>query len=230
MAFPVSPTDGQTYINGLGTSYTYVSDNTAWKILGTGSSSGSDLTGSGTATYLPLWADSTVLSDSPLYVDSSSIVLGSTTAKGLLTLISESSDTTTQNLATNVGLETASSGVFTRAPVPVYTRKDQGILSDDGVLIIAENDTNDDPVIGSGYAWASTGFTFDVHQFNFSFDLYSVSIFNGIGEISNSDSDGSFCIYLEDFSGKTKLVLKNRLDSSVNIGYSLDYFKNPDVP
>jgi len=225
MAFPLSPTDGQTYTTALGTQYTYVLADTAWKISG-GLGSTGNVTGTGTATYLPMWSDTSALSDSPVYASGNTVVMGGTDSSGIITLYSTSSDTTTQSLATNVGCETADPGTFTRSHLPVYTRKDMGTLTDDGVLVIAP--VGGVPMVANGYVWASTGLSAAVHTMNFSVDFLGVSIFNGVGSVANVDTDDNLCVYYEysPDSGEFELSIKNRLGATVNIGYTIDYFIN----
>lgn len=77
MAFPSSPVDGQLYTTPLGTQYKYVLIDTAWKIVGCSGGSG-DITGSGTASYLAKFSDTTTIADSPFYVAGTQPMLMST--------------------------------------------------------------------------------------------------------------------------------------------------------
>jgi len=77
MAFPSSPIDGQLYTNALGTQYSYVLADTAWKIVG-GGGGGGTIKGSGTAGYLAKFTDATTIGNSVFNTTGTQVCLLST--------------------------------------------------------------------------------------------------------------------------------------------------------
>jgi hypothetical protein len=145
--------------------------------------------------------------------------------RGILNLVSNPLVSATEQACTNVGNITASSGTFTRSG-NVFTRKDVGRLTDDGVLPIVPGPT----FVGVAHVWASTsaGGTDHVHQANFTFDGSTptpLSIFHSVGNVVNTDTDGKLCILVS--SGVVSV--KNRLGATVNVGYVVDYYDNPSL-
>jgi len=157
-----------------------------------------------------------------------SVSIGTTDASGILNIASTESEATTHLIATNVGDTSAVAGTFTRANLPVHTRKDTGTLTDDGILNIVNS--GGEPYTATGYVWASTGLSDTVQSMNFSVDFAGISVFNGIGSVSTTDLDGNLCLYNEDIGGgQYELCIKNRLGATVRIGYVVDYFINEVV-
>jgi hypothetical protein len=75
MSFPPSPTPSQQYTTALGTTYSYSADRTAWIIVSSGGGGGTgNIEGTGTADVLPVFIDSTVISNS---IVSQELVCGS---------------------------------------------------------------------------------------------------------------------------------------------------------
>jgi hypothetical protein len=142
---------------------------------------------------------------------------------GILHLISDESVAISKQTVTNVGSETAQTGTFRRTG-HVYTRKDMGLLSDDGSLYIVPA-TDLQPHVGTGHVWMSgaSGYSDHVLQANFTFDWDSISIFNAVGAVANADTDGYMCI----IPSGAGLIVKNRLGFPVTMGYSVDYYDNP---
>jgi len=150
------------------------------------------------------------------------------TNAGILSLTSDSSNSLTQQTTMNVGRD-ATVGVFTRT-TPVQTRKDCGTLTNGGVIVLADPDYDvNQTLVTQGFLWCSLNYSYDTHYMHFSSDLGSVSVLAGTGSISNADSDGSLCIfYSPNYSGDghPQLVLKNNMDATINLGYSIDIFLN----
>lgn len=74
MSFPTSPSDGQLYTTALGTQYSYVAADTAWKITG-GPGGGGTIKGSGTANVVAKWTDSSTIGDSIISADSTGVLV-----------------------------------------------------------------------------------------------------------------------------------------------------------
>jgi len=183
---------------------------------GGGSGSGSV---SGTVNYVAKFTDSTIVGNSNIYINPLNFNVGigvTTDTSGILHLVSKDTTAASQQIATNVGPQ--SSADYTRGGT-VYTRKDCGVLNDNGSLNIIFNDAT---ALGTGYVWAAERASVPINQANFTFDSAGVTIYNGQGSVSPLDTAGNLCI----FTSSNNLTLKNRLGYKVNVGYIIDYFEN----
>lgn len=188
----------------------------------TGVGSSSSVGATGIAGYAAKFIDSSSLIDSNIFISNKSVGIDTTSPQGILHTVSTNSDPLTQQIAINVGPTDATSGTFTRIG-SAFIRSDSGSLTDDGELVIIES-SEPSYYLGSGHVWASGGYSNVVHHANFVFDRFGVSIFNGIGEVANNDSDGSFCVYYD-----KGLRIKNRLGSLSSVGYFVNFYDNPNL-
>jgi len=167
--------------------------------------------------------------------------------QGIIHTVSSNDETSTKQLACNVGETSAVQGLLdgtnwtgawnrdtTR---PVFTRQDNGILEANGLLQIV-GDTflpaSSPSYVGSGFIYVSNTTTADVDRVNFLFDTTTdtMTLVNQSGTIiQDGVVDGGLCVltYTPDsFSDATagSVVLMNQTGNNVYLGYSVTYMES----
>jgi len=242
MAFPLSPVNDQTYITALGTQYTYVAADTAWKISGgTGGSTANVCD----ASYIPLSTGTTYV-NSEFYSDSVHTALNSTDMSGLITYASTdgTANRDTQHIITKVG--PAPDSTWARDSFGVRTKKDHGvILPYLATLQVVGNTPRFYPPFwgykGVGTVWAgSSGLSMTQFVFTFRqdgpgspnkdpdstgvklFNTYNANIAYHAWDTAGSMEAPGLSILADQHGG---LKFKNNWSNDLRIAYSVDYIR-----
>jgi hypothetical protein len=127
-----------------------------------------------------------------------------------------------QSLACNVGSTSRYTGTFTRGTSKSYMAQDQGVLSDNGELIIIPSTAQN--IYATGFVWGYWGMSTGMYgQTNFSYTNFGGMLFtNTVASLSSTDQAGYLCLLAD----STEMILKaNTLGVDATIGYCLNFWR-----
>ena len=237
MAFPLNPTNGQQYTNGLGNVWKYVLADTAWKFVGT--SGGGTITGL-SPNIVPVAASSTSIVDSIITAGPYYVMVGpsETSAFGVAFDIQ---DVFGLGLRTAVGNQNSSGGVGWTEDITgaIVEYKGKGSLADSGVLPVVPSKYTDYAEVLLGYIevyWREVKIIGSFHSDYAKIALYGswsgISISNqligvvwesGAGIISLIDEAGKFCCYIKaaaSSSTSAEIAFKNNTGNAIQLIYN----------
>jgi hypothetical protein len=218
MSFPTSPVNDQTYVTSLGTSYKYVSADTAWKIIGSSGGGGTGtLTGTGSSHYLPVWTSGTDMTASCVY----------------------QSDATTY-INYNTEPFAVTEGTFTQYGSARYSANN-GLLTNGSLITIVDVGDYVNPLTAANDAYpvchghiygANPGGSFDSIQAIFITDWNAVTLVSSSGNVTYDEPTGAnnfLAGYLRIWYDYQTVKIQNLTGNDLSFGWSVSYYPNFSV-